>query len=684
MSETQNVERFNYEDEIWKIADYVRDIIKRSEYNRIILPFSLLRRLECALEATRDDVCRVFEEKEAEWGRESDNYCQTSKKPFYNITSFRLNNLGATDTFDALMEYINGFSPNAREIFTKFKLENTAKSLQEGGLLYEVCRRFSTFDLSPEAVSDREMSDIYEHLIQRYGESIAEDAEDFMTPKDIVRLAVEMLFANDDEVLNSDAGVIRTLSDPTVGTGGFICDALDLLDEWHQDKKMKAPTVIVPYAQEIEGESWAVTKANLLLRNVSNQNADQYDAIKDMSAHVAHGDTLADDAFPNMTFNYQLSNPPYGKKWEKSQPAVEDEAKLGFRGRFGAGLPPIGDGSMLFLQHVCSKFAPVSEGGGKAGIVLSASPLFTGDAGSDCSNIRRWLFEKDYIDCIVKLAQGEFFRTGINTYLWILSNNKPENRKGMIQLIDASDMTTPLRTNIGNKRYSMTEEQRAWVVNAYVNGETNEHSVIVPASDFMFRQVTTYRPLRAEIHMTPEKASELMDVTVIQKLSDSNKAILRDAVIQIGTVSHPYGWETTFAKEIRGDMDKPNVSAPQLAKAIRDVFMVKGSEYPIIKDKKGNIVPDPDSKDTENIGFDETFEAYMAREVLPYAPETFIDESVIDKGPLQDGKVGVVGTNISFNKYFYRYEEPRNPKDIAVEILELENGLEAFMEGFLK
>lgn len=684
MAEAQVKERFNYEEEIWKIADYVRDIIKRSEYNRIILPFSLLRRLECALEPTRDAVCDVFAEKEAEWGRESDNYCQTSKKPFYNITTFRLNNLGATDTFEALMEYINGFSPNAREIFTKFKIENTAKALQEGGLLYEVCRRFSTFDLSPENVSDREMSNIYEHLIQRYGESIAEDAEDFMTPKDIVRLAVEMLFANDDEVLNSDAGVIRTLNDPTVGTGGFICDALDLLDEWHQDKKMKAPTVIVPYAQEIEGESWAVTKANLLLRNVSNQNADQYDAIKDMSAHVAHGDTLADDAFPDMTFNYQLSNPPYGKKWEKSQSAVEDEAKLGFKGRFGAGLPPIGDGSMLFLQHVCSKFAPISEGSGKAGIVLSASPLFTGDAGSGCSNIRRWLFEKDYIDCIVKLAQGEFFRTGINTYLWILSNNKPESRKGMIQLIDASDMTTSMKKNIGNKRYEMTEDQRATVVNAYVNGEVNDYSVIVPTSDFMFRQVTTFRPLRAEIHVTPEKVSELIENTTIQKLTEDNKTILRDAVILLGTETFPYGWETTFAKEVRKDMDKPNVQAAQLAKVIRDVFMVKGPEYPVIRDKKGNVVPDPDSKDTENIGFDETFEAYMNREVLPYAPETFIDESVIDKGPLQDGKVGVVGTNISFNKYFYHYEEPRNPQDIAAEILELENGLETFMEGVLK
>jgi type I restriction enzyme M protein len=681
MTEIQNTERFDYENEIWKIADYVRDIIKRSEYNRIVLPFSLLRRLECALEPTRDAVCEVFEQKEAEWGCESDNYCQTSKKPFYNITSFRLNNLGATDTFDALMEYINGFSPNAREIFTKFKIENTAKALQEGGLLYEVCRRFSTFDLSPDNVSDREMSDIYEHLIQRYGESIAEDAEDFMTPKDIVRLSVEMLFANDDELLNSDTGAIRTMSDPTVGTGGFICDALDLLDEWHKDKKMKAPTVIVPYAQEIEGESWAVAKANLMLRNVSNQDKDQYDSIKDMSAHVAFGDTLAEDAFPNMTFNYQLSNPPYGKKWLKSKSAVEDEAKLGFKGRFGAGLPPINDGSMLFLQHVCNKMAPISEGGGKAGIVLSGSPLFTGDAGSGCSNIRRWIFEKDYIDCIVKLGTEEFFRTGINTYLWILSNNKPENRKGYIQLIDASDLKTPIRKNIGNKRYEMTEEQRSKVVNAYINGEVNEYSVIVPTSDFMFRQVTTYRPLRAEIHMTPEKASEMMDSAVVQKLTDNNKTILRNAIIQAGTTIHPYGWETTFAKDIRSDMEKPNVSAPQLAKAVRDVFMVKGSEFPIIKDKKGNIVPDPDSKDSENIGFDETFEAYMNREVLPYAPETFIDETVIDKGPLQDGKIGVVGTNISFNKYFYHYEAPRKPEDIASEIENLESELSTFMRG---
>ena len=443
-------ENFDYVTEIWNIADYVRDIIKRSEYNRIVLPFSLLRRLECALEETRNDVLDAVAAHEAEWGRESDNYCGFSKKAFYNVTNFRLNNLSAMDTLDALMEYINGFSPNARDILLRFKMEETCKTLQEHGMLYEVCMRFSKFNLSPENVSDREMSNIYEHLIQKFGEAIAEDAEDFMTPKDVVRLAVSMIFANDDELMTSDQGIVRTLYDPTMGTGGFITDALDLLDEWHSDKKMTAPAIIVPYGEECEQESWAMGKANLLLRNVANKGKDQYDEIKDMSSHIMYGDTLSDDKFDGETFNYILSNPPYGKKWEKEASAVNEEAKLRFKGRFGAGLPPISDGSMLFLQHVVSKLAPIEEGGGKAGIVLSASPLFNGDAGSGSSNIRRWLFENDYVDCIVKLPESIFFRTGINTYLWILTNNKADGRKGKVQLIDASDMKTPLGRNLGN------------------------------------------------------------------------------------------------------------------------------------------------------------------------------------------------------------------------------------------
>ena len=679
-----NNANFDYVSEIWSIADYVRDVIKRSEYNRIVLPFALLRRLECALEPTREDVVKSVEEHESEWGREHDNYCQASGKAFYNVTSFRLNNLGATDTLDALMEYINGFSPNAREILMRFKMEETCKTLQEHGMLYEVCRRFSTFDLSPENVSDREMSDIYEHLIQRFGEAIAEDAEDFLTPKDVVRLAVSMIFANDDELMNNDSGNLRTLYDPTIGTGGFVTDALDLLDEWHADKKMIAPAVIVPYGQEIEAESWAMAKANLLLRNVSNTDKDLAEQLKDMSAHIAYGDTLSDDRFPDMTFNYQLSNPPYGKNWEKELSAVNDEARLGFSGRFGAGLPPVSDGSMLFLQHVCSKMAPVSEGGGKAGIVLSASPLFTGDAGSGPSNIRRWLFEKDYVDCIVKLPADIFFRTNINTYLWILSNNKPEKRVGYIQLIDASEMRTPIRKNLGKKRFVISETQAATIVDMYVNGVENEHSVFVPYEDFMFRKVTTQRPLRARLQIDMSKADELFESKAMAKLSQCNREILIKALDKHANASLEYNWADSFAKETRKEMDKPEVTAAQIVKTIKTVFMDKNDLFEAVKDKTGKIMPDSDLKDYENIPYGESMSSYMEEEVFPYEADTWIDESVTDNGPLQDGQVGIVGTNISFNKYFYRYEEPRAPKDVALEIAQLESELNTFTEGILK
>lgn len=683
----QTPQKFNYVDAIWGIADYVRDIIKRSEYNRLVLPFSLLRRLECALESTRDDVVEAVKEHESEWSRESDNYCAFSKKAFYNVTNFRLNNLGATDTLAALMEYINGFSPNARDILLRFKIEETCKTLQEHGMLYSVCMRFSSFDLSAENVSDREMSDIYEHLIQRYGEQVAEDAEDFMTPKDVVRLAVSMIFANDDELMNSDKGIVRTLYDPTMGTGGFITDALDLLDEWHKDKKMTAPAIIVPYGEECEQESWAMGKANLLLRNAGDNGKDEYDSIKDMSSHVMYGDTLSDDKFEGMTFNYQLSNPPYGKKWEKQASAVNDEAARGFKGRFGAGLPSIGDGSMLFLQHVVSKLAPVSEGGGKAGIVLSASPLFNGDAGSGPSSIRRWLFEKDYIDCIVKLPDSIFFRTGINTYLWILSNNKPEERQGKIQLIDASEMKTSLRKNLGNKRYEISSEYRDWIVKTYIDGHDHGKSVIVPYTDFMYRKVTTQQPLHAAILFNDTKLDDFFALTPIAKLSDSNQEILRNELKAETTSAEgktvPYESAEKIAKATRNLMNKPMPSVAVITKSILDIYMVKGKEYPKIFNNDGTVVYDPDLKDSENIPWGMDFDEYMAKEVLPFAPETVIDKTVTDVGPLQDFEVGVVGTNISFNKYFYHYEAPRDPKVIADEILELENGLESFMEEFL-
>lgn len=660
-------EKTDYVNKIWNIADLVRDAIPRADYNKLVLPFALLRRLECALEPTRNAVLQAVEEHEAEWGKESDNYCAYSKRPFYNVTSFRLSTLGSTDTYEALNTYIEGFSPNARNIMYAFQMEATCKTLQKHNLLYSVCQKFSAFDFSPEAVSDREMSNIYEHLIQRYGEEISENAEDFMTPRDVVRLATTMLFAEDED-LNSDTGVIRTLYDGCFGTGGFVADAMDLLDEWHSDRHMTAPAVIVPYGEESAEATWAMGASAMMLRTMSNEQHDVYNDIKDLSSHIMFGDTLSDDKFQGMKFDYQMTNPPYGKKWEAEYKEVVDEANLGFRGRFGAGLPSKDDGSILFLQNVYSKMKTREEGGSKAAIVLSASPLFNMNTG--CNNTRRELFEADAIDCIVKLPTDIFYRTGIATYLWILNTRKPESRKGMIQLIDASEMKELLQKNQGKKRFKINKKQREWIVNTYINGDVNDHSVIVPYTEFMFRRVTTRRPLRAKIAIEEDKFEDFFKQTNIVKLSSENADILKsDLSKNIG--EHSYSWTETFVKTVRKEMNKPEVTPANMIKAINDTFMVRDDTADPISDSKGNLVVDPDLNDTEDIPYTQSFDEYMNSNVLPYAPDTWIDETKKDDGPFKDGKTGIVCTNISFNKYFYHYEEPEAPKKIEDEIEEL-------------
>lgn len=685
---------FDYANEIWNLADYVRNRMKRAEINKIVLPFALLRRLECALEPTRDDVIKAVADfayfkdgpnkGKANYGMENKEYCRFAKKSFYNTTAFRLNTLGSVDTLEKLELYIDGFSPNAREILNKFEFKQTCGKLAELDLLYWTCNEFAKFDLSPENVSDREMSNIYEHLIEKYGEEIAEGAEDFMTPKDVVRLATALLFANDDELMNSNEGIVRTIYDPTMGTGGFITDALDLLDEWHKDKEMVAPASMVVYGQESEGESWAIGKTNIMLRNVSNKDADSVEALIDYSENVAFGDTLADDKFKNMKFNYILSNPPFGKKWEASEDAVKDEATKGFSGRFGAGLPAISDGSMLFLQHVVSKLESLDKGGGKAGIILSASPLFTGDAGSGPSNIRRWLFENDFIDCIIKLPTEIFFRTGIATYLWILTNKKAPARVGKVQLIDASDKKTLLRKNLGKKRYEISKEGIDWIVSTYIDGHDHGNSVLVSCEDFMYRQVTTQRPLRAIIRVPADVLTvSCINDGAVGRLSKENKKVLLDGLAnKIG--DQPYFFAKDFAKKIKKEMSGTTITPDTIAKWIISNFMVKDESFDIVYDNNGKIVPDPELKDTEDIPWNVAFDDYMAKEVLPFTSDAWIDETATDeKGPLSDHQVGQVGTYMSFNRYFYKYEMPREPKEIVDELIVLEKDMEGSLKELL-
>lgn len=684
---------FDYVNEIWSIANYVRDVIRPADYNKLILPFAVLRRFECALEPTRAAVSR--QAAKGVWDDDDPKYCALSGHCFYNVTSFTLSNLGASKTCDALMAYISGFSANAREVLQRFEMRQTCEKLDEKGMLYEVCTRFAGFDLGPKAVSDRMMTDIYEHLIQRYGEEISQDAEDFMTPKDVARLATALLFANEDTLLNADDGDIRTLYDGSCGTCGFICDALDQLDEWHDRGHFKSPTKIVPYGQELEDATWAMGKAALMLRNIAGGSGDVLDQMTDLSAGIMLGDTLDDDKFEDRAFNYQLTNPPYGKEWKKEKDAVLEEMGRGFGGRFGAGKPDIDDGSMLFMQNVAAKMAPPEEGGGKAAIVLSGSPLFNGDAGSGPSGIRRWLFSEDLVDCIVKLPTEIFYRTGIATYIWVLNNHKPENRKGYVQLIDASEEKTALRKSQGNKRYEVGEDQAAWIVRTYVDGHDHGRSVIVPVEDFMYRKVTTQRPLRVVIEPSVDGLDALFTLSKpMEKLSDASRAAIRSWVEKNEGASLTYSEVLAAAEKLHKAIEKPKPQKAALANALVKVFGRRDPSATPAVDAKGNPVFDPELKDTENVPIGMDVDDYMATEVLPYAPDAVVDRSVKDEpkfdaktsltsNPLGDGGLGVVGTSISFNRYFYKYEKPRDPEVIAEEILELEDGLGSLMKGFL-
>ena len=681
MSETKSA--FDYVNEIWSIADYVRDVIRPADYNKLILPFAVLRRFECALESTREAVSKRVEK--GTWDEDDPKYCAISGHCFYNITSFKLSNLGASNTLEALKAYINGFSANAREVLQKFDMESTCEKLEAKGMLYEVCKRFSKFDLGPDNVSDRMMSDIYEHLIQRYGEEISQDAEDFMTPKDVARLATALLFANEDVLLNADNGEIRTLYDGSCGTCGFICDALDQLDEWHDKGQFNYPTILSPYGQELEDATWAMGKAALMLRNIAGGSGDMADQMKDLSSNIMLGDTLDDDKFSERTFNYQLTNPPYGKKWEKEQQGVEKELEKGFAGRFGAGRPDIDDGSMLFMQNVAAKMAPIDEGGGKAAIVLSGSPLFNGKAGSGPSNIRRWFFKEDLVECIVKLPTEIFYRTGIATYIWLLNNHKSANRKGMIQLIDASAERVSLRKSLGNKRYEIGEKQIARIVKTYVDGNNNDRSVIVPATDFMYRQITIQQPLRVYFELDSNKTELMFDLNApMKRLSEQSRNVIRNFVSEHEGESHDYDWALKAAASIHKNIEKPKPPKAKLVDAFVEIFGRRDPGAPVAKTDKGIPVWDPELKDTENVPFEMDINAYMETEVLPWAPDAVVDATSVDnKGPLADEKIGVVGTNISFNRYFYKYEQPRNPEVVAQEILELEDGLGAFMREYL-
>jgi len=655
-------------DFIWKNAEDLWGDFKHTDFGKVILPFTLLRRLECVLELTRQEV------REAHVAHKNSDIDidlilrQTTRYPFYNTSEYALSTLGGTKTRQNLQDYIAHFSDNARVIFEQFDFSNTVTRLDKAGVLFKICKNFAGVDLHPDVVPDRIMSNLYEHLIRRFGAEVNEGAEDFMTPRDVVHLATALLLDPDDALFEANPGLIRTLYDPTCGTGGFLSDAMNHVAEY--GNRFKVPPVLIPYGQELEPETHAVCLTGMLLRTLES------DPGRDLSKNIKLGSTLSNDQFVGERFHYGLSNPPFGKKWEKDSTAVNAEhTDKKYGGRFGPGLPRINDGSMLFLLHLASKLELPERGGGRAAIVLSGSPLFNGGAGSGESEIRRWLLENDLVEAIVALPTEIFFRTGIGTYLWILSNKKSEHRQGQVQLINATGLWTSIK-NEGNKRRIISDDQMRQIVDVYAAAEHGELSHMLDYRRFAYRRIRVLRPLRMSLHINTETMANLMNEKAWAKLTPGSQAAWQQALQPHMDSTYPFAWAESFADETaKKDAAIGKVGKP-FVKALVNAFGLRDPEGEPVVNTDGDIVADSDLTDYENVPYLEDIRAYFAREVLPHVPDAWIDETYMDK---KDKGVGIVGFEINFNRFFYKYEAPPKLEDIDRELKRVEAEIAALL-----
>lgn len=650
---------------IWNIANKLRGPFTHTDFGKIILPFTVLRRLECQLESTKPAVLAMAKNIAGKNLDEKALLTSASQNPFYNKSEYSLATLGGTKTRANLEDYIQSFSDNVRVIFEQFDFDTIIVKLDKAGRLLEVCDSFAGIDLHPDVVPDRTMSNVYEHLIARFGSEVGTGSEDFMTPRDIVHLAATLLLAPDNELFEQQqGGLIRTMYDQTCGTGGFLTDIMNYADSY-KDQYGVAPT-LVPFGQEIQPETHAVALGSMLLKKLST------DPNRDLSANIKLGSTLSDDQFAGQRFHYQCSNPPFGMKWESDAKAVEREYKeKGLGGRFGAGLPAVSDGSMLFLQNLASKLELPSNGGGRGAIVLSGSPLFNGGAGSGPSEIRRHLLENDLVEAIIALPTDIFFRTGIGTYIWLLSNRKSKKRQGKVQLIDATKMGSPMRKNEGNKRVQIDQTAIDEITRIYADFEPSEISKIFDYTEFGYRQIKVNRPLRMDMAINGDNLASFLATKEFAKLKDNDKTALQALLSRLDGQTLAYG---VFFDELKQVIKKPAKSLVNLLNA--QFGVANPSADPVVVD--GEVVMDKNLADTENVALNDDIERYMRAEVLPHAPDAVVDKSFVDD---KDGKVGKVGYEINFNRYFYQFEKPRHPNEVMAEIKLLSAEVASLLNG---
>lgn len=642
MSDSNNNAAF-----IWSIANLLRGVYKQADYGKVILPFTILRRLDAVLEPTKDAVLAEYAKRQGQPGLEH-ILPAVSGHAFYNTSLYTLKKLaGDPANLKAnLVDYVQGFSANVRDIFERYNFSAQLETLEENDLLLLVLQQFAAVDLHPDRVSNNDMGMIFEELIRRFAESSNETAGEHFTPREVVRLIVSLLFTEhegeDPARSLTVPGAVRTVYDPTAGTGGM----LSVSDDYVREHFPQASLTLM--GQELNAESFAIAKADMIIKGQNVEN-------------MVWGDTLTNDGHIGKTFDFGLANPPFGVEWRKQQAFVNKEfAEHGFDGRFGPGLPRVSDGSLLFLLHLVKKMRPKKDGGGRVGIVLNGSPLFTGGAGSGESNIRKYIIENDLLDAIIGLPTDIFYNTGIATYIWILDNDKPASRRGAVQLVDATDQWVKMRKSLGSKRRIISPEQIKEIVRLYGEHESYDASKIFRNEDFGYTTITVERPLQLNWALTPDRIELALASKALAKLSPADAGALGSALNAAADdeVATDVAAFTKRIKRIVTDSGM-TLAAPKL-KSLLDGLSERDDTAPIIRDGKGKPVPDSELRDTENVPLSENIDHYVAREIAPHVANFWIDRSK-DK----------VGYEIPFTRHFYKYVPPRSLEDIDADLNKL-------------
>jgi type I restriction enzyme M protein len=646
---------------IWSVADKLRGVYKQSEYGRVILPLVVLRRLDCVLEPTKADVLARATKLKGRVENVAPVLESIAGEQFYNTSPLDFRRLldDPANVAGNLRSYIAGFSPAARDMIDKFGFDAQIVRLERANLLYLVVSQFADVDLHPDAVSNLEMGYLYEELVRRFSELSNETAGEHFTPREVIRLMVDLLFIEDRDVLTK-RGIVKTLFDPACGTGGMLSIAEDYLRELNPAARLEV------FGQELNEETYAICRSDMMLKG---QDA----------SHIVQGNSFDDDGQGGRTFDYMLANPPFGVEWKSVEGFVKEEReRLGFRGRFGAGLPAINDGSFLFLQHMISKMKPAEDGGSRLAIVFNGSPLFTGAAGSGPSEIRRWIIENDWLEAVVALPDQLFYNTGISTYFWVVTNRKSVERRGKVQLVDARELWVKMHKSLGEKRKEISPEQIEEITRLYGAYEENERVKILRNEQFAFQRIAVERPLR--LRYSGDGARGRLEASkAFAKLGDEQREGLLGVVRTLGALSTTDLVEAlAAAAATNGKLSKTEEKALLEGLAVRDPQAPALAEYdPELRDQENvplpnepvEFEPDPSAR-VASSPYRYAIEEYMAAEVLPYVPDACVDHTKTR-----------IGYEIPLTRRFYKYVLSRPLEEIDADIRAAELDLQALVGG---